>query len=154
MTMGVRNRLEDAWRFVDRSDPVGCWWWRGTIDGDGYGRFCFAGQNRIAHRIIYELATRTAPGELLVCHTCDERRCCNPAHLFLGTPADNMRDMVAKGREPSGERSGMARLRTRDMREIRQRLAEGVARSELATRFGVTKTTIGHIARRVTWRHV
>lgn len=153
--MGVRNRLEDAWSFVDRTDgDDACWWWRGSIDSHGYGRFSVAGMSRLAHRVIYELHTSESAHGMLVCHTCDERRCCNPAHLYLGTPADNSRDMVERGRASVGERAGQAKLTEAQVREIRQMAETGHSRREIAAWFGITTPNVGYILRRETWRHV
>lgn len=75
---------------------AGCWEWSGLRSARGYGRF--GHDSRRAHRIAWELTFGPVPDGLLVCHTCDNPPCIRPEHLFLGTDADNARDMVAKGR--------------------------------------------------------
>jgi hypothetical protein len=146
----LANRTEDAWKRVDRRGDNECWPWLGTIDGDGYGRMFVRCKNLLAHRLIYRLATGTDPGELLVCHTCDNRRCCNPAHLFLGTPADNSRDMAEKGRASRAA----AKLTLTDVRHVRALYDGGWDRRDIALVFGVTPTNVSTIGKRLTWRHV
>lgn len=88
----------------------GCWYWVGTIsratssDIDPYGLFKYDGRKRLAHRVSYILHKGNFPKDLCVCHTCDNRLCVNPDHLFLGTKADNIADMVSKGRHAHGPR--------------------------------------------------
>lgn len=77
---------------------TGCWLWEGTASNSGYGTVSVGRKSRSVHRVSWELFNGEIPDGLHVLHKCDTRTCCNPAHLFLGTPLDNMKDMVAKGR--------------------------------------------------------
>ena len=96
--------VDQFWAHVERGP--GCWLWTGPVDHRGYGRLTWLGQNwRLAHRVSLELAGRH-PGRLCALHRCDTPLCVNPAHLFLGTRAENNADMVAKGRHARGDRSG------------------------------------------------
>jgi hypothetical protein len=82
-------------RFMKKvlKQPNGCWDWQAQLDKGGYGRF----QNKAAHRWSYQYF-KSDPGQLLVCHNCDNRKCVNPDHLWIGSHQDNMRDMMKKGR--------------------------------------------------------
>ncbi len=93
------------WPKVDRSGPA-CWPWIGARNPGGYGNFGIGYRTHRASRVAYELTFGPIPAGMFVCHSCDNPPCCNPEHLFLGTNADNLRDMATKGRATGGKATG------------------------------------------------
>ena len=140
---------ERLWQRTEVRGLFDCWEWRGCTDRKGYGRIKHGG-NIPAHRVAWELAHGRIPSGLLVCHACDNRLCVNPAHLFLGTIADNNRDMAAKGRaaRQRGEANGRARL-TRDQVALIRATTGPVGR--VAERYGVGETTVRDIRSGRAW---
>lgn len=137
---------------------TGCW--EVPAVNDGYGTATVAGRQMGAHRLAYQIVFGPVPDGLMVCHSCDNRACVNPAHLWLGTNAENMADMARKGRRrgiagTSGENCGAAKLTESQVREIRRRYAAGgVSQRQLGAEYGVSQMPISYIVRRVTWKHV
>jgi hypothetical protein len=93
-------------RFISKvkKKPSGCWEWQGTMKKNGYGIFQDrtregSGKQLQAHRFSFEIFHGEIPPGLLVCHHCDNPKCVNPEHLFLGTHKDNTQDMIRKGRQ-------------------------------------------------------
>jgi hypothetical protein len=140
-----------------------CWYWAGTIDDTGYGvvrnRRTHLGEIK-AHRFSFRLFNGDIPDGLKVCHRCDIRNCVNPEHLFLGTQAENVRDMIDKGRKPvgvtpKGEAHHFSILTEESVKEIR-RLRSEVGRSyqSIANQFGVSMTTAHAVVNGRSWRHV
>ena len=103
----MRKTLTERFaRCVDKTPGYGptgnCWRWTAYVCKAGYGRITVNNYPRLAHRISYELHTGSVVGQLFVCHACDNPTCVNPAHLWVGTGADNMRDKCEKGRCNNG----------------------------------------------------
>jgi hypothetical protein len=140
------------WSRVDMRAPNGCWEYTGARDKWGYGDIQFLKKHVQAHRLSWKLL-RGEPGELDVLHKCHNPPCCNPAHLYLGTDADNTRDRVALRRHTFGERMAHAKLTEVQVLEIRAQRG-AVTQRELAKRYGVNQSTIGHLMVGRSWKHL
>ena len=135
-----------------------CWNWKAYIHEKGYGKFQIKPRRPAqAHRVAFSLVVGPVEDSVLVCHSCDNRKCCNPKHLFLGTPQDNMNDMIEKGRAKhpplNGELNGFSRLLEQDIPVIRN-LYGVLPTKELAARFNVHRDTIRLAAKGITWKHI
>jgi hypothetical protein len=134
----------------------GCWPWTGRVDSHGYGKMGFGGLIHKAHRAAYIAYVgeipETADGvRTCVLHRCDNPRCVNPMHLFLGTQADNMRDKMLKGRSigaHAGEANHGAKLNVARVRQIRD---EPEKAAEWASIFGVSKRAVLGVIKNETW---
>ena len=147
-------------RLFTRGASGECWEWSGAIIPTGYGRFnavTHRGRQAVpAHRFAYVSANGPIDGGLVVRHRCDNRRCVNPTHLELGSQADNLADMVKRGRakKARGEMAGKAKLTADDVREIRRRASAGERHPPIARDFGVHTASVWAIVHRHHWAHV
>lgn len=140
------------WEHVTKSDE-GCWEWSGIIL-DGYGYLGVDRHLRRANRLSWKLHFGDIPDHLCVLHSCDNRRCVNPAHLFLGTPADNAADMVRKGRSMKGTRNHKAKLTPEKVGQLRADWATGkYLQRELGAKYGITQAQAGNIIRQISWKN-
>lgn len=138
MTSDLEQRF-----FAKVKKTDGCWEWTASKNKRGYGQIAFQRRPHLAHRISFKIH-KGDPGRLHVCHTCDNPGCVNPEHLFLGTDADNIKDMVMKDRH-----SG--RLTSSDVKSIRE---SGETLVALAEKYGVAVTTVSAARSGATFRHV
>lgn len=148
---------------------TGCWIWmkctRGPDPSHQYGQILIDRKTRYAHQVSYEVFIGTVPKGTgyhgaCVLHRCDNSRCINPSHLFIGTHADNMADMARKNRlNPNhgiwnrGSRHGMSKLDEPTVLEIR-RLAASMKQVTICNRFGISPATASQIIRRRRWTHI
>lgn len=149
---------ERFWAKVDKRGPDECWPWIGFCKPSGYGQFWWDGTMRQAHRVAWILTRGEIPDGLYACHHCDNPPCVNPAHLWLGTRAENRRDQGEKGRDQfprpwqQGERHWSAKLSAEDVAEIRREYAAGgVTQTALAARYGIRNGHVSRIIRREVW---
>lgn len=138
---------------------TGCWEWTAAKMPDGYGMININGKTQRAHRLSYEFYNGEIPAGMCVCHRCDNPRCANPEHLFLGTQARNIADMDAKNRRARGNKvanKGMAhplsKLTEADVIAIRS--AKGISQRELAKHHGVSYQQVSKIVLGKRWAHL
>ncbi len=149
---------ERFFRYVGSKTTTGCILWSGCTSREGYGVLGSGtrkGRMLRASRIAYELLRSPIPQGLLVLHACDNPPCVNPAHLFLGTDADNMADKVRKGRQRRGETTPGAKLTDAMALRIREQYATGkFSQKQLAEEHGVAQSLISLIVNRMIWKHI
>ena len=129
----------------------GCWIWNGVISTHGYGKI---GKNGLAHRKSYEYVYGKIPKGLQVCHKCDNRTCVNPAHLFLGTNADNLKDMTDKGRRARGSKIANSILDEQKVLEIRKKRLSGWEYQQIADEYKISWYLVRSVCKNRQWKHV
>lgn len=146
------------WSKVDKRSPDECWPWTGHCVPGGYGNFrhgsTLDGTRRKtnAHRMAWTLAFGEPAAGMFVMHGCDNRACCNPAHLRLGTHADNMRDMVSKGRSLRGERHYASKIADADRETAVSRALGGMTQAAVASLHGISRSRVGQLVAAATRR--
>ena len=167
--MSAKNTPESFWARVQIGQPDACWEWQGARTSSGYGNLSWHGLHVQAHRVAYYLTSRgiklatsfRQPGvaksyRRFVLHQCDNRACCNPAHLFLGSMRANQLDAYRKGRkvQPRSEHAN-AKLTADHVREIRRRyVAGGILKATLGKDYGVSQAVISSVIRRATYKDI
>lgn len=142
------------WPKVDRSSLLGCWEWLSYRNTHGYGQLSDGIHVVLAHRVSWVLHNGPIPEGMVCRHDCDNRGCVNPAHLRIGTHADNIADKVSRNRQAKGEQNGRARLTVAQVYAIRRRGDAGEDPGVLAAEYGVTKRAVVYIIERTNWRHL
>jgi len=165
LTALARNRLA----LNTEVQASGCWTWTGAVTGEGYGSLRFNGTGWKAHRLCYLAYRGQIPHGLCVCHTCDNRVCINPDHLWIGTNQENAQDMGRKGRtglqrhpeqaklirmKQIGEQHPQAKLTNEAVRAIRKQVLAGKRTHEIANQYGVSQDTISRVGKKESWSHV
>lgn len=151
-----RMSLEERfWSKVRRNGPDDCWPWQGAQAALGHGMFWVSAERKrqSAHAIALELASGIQrPSGMHCCHRCDNPACCNPAHLYYGTPAQNSSDMVSRKRNSRGSGKVNALLSESQVKEIRSRYFAGETGASLAAEFGIQPGHLSNITRGRMWR--
>lgn len=152
MSAKLRRHAPPAERiaFYSAPDPSsGCILWTGFINKTGYGELKIRQKHHLAHRLSWSISQGPIPDGMFVCHKCDVRRCVNPDHLFLGTADDNTQDMMRKGRQRlvGAPPVKLDAVRARTIRESTE------SHRVIADRFGVSRSLVYAIKRRIVWAH-
>ena len=163
--MTTRRTIDDFWKIVDRSGgPDSCWPWLRSGNSGGYGLFTMSSVSRVAHQWAWIFTYGAIEGEdrrrgargTIVRHRCDNRLCCNPTHLELGTHLENARDRMNRGRSRPrrGEENGLHKLTDERVKDLRTRYSAGESQQSIADDFGVSQVAVSLVLRHRTWRHV
>jgi len=147
-----KNKKEDFWKYVNIGSKTECWDWVSSCDKDGYGDWRDSPIERKAHRMAYTLMNNGNIASLCVLHKCDNPKCCNPNHLFLGTHQDNVRDKCEKNRQCVGENNGNHKLTKIEVLEIRRLYLTGLySHTIIGKKFNVARQTVGKIIHNKIW---
>lgn len=159
----MNNSVERFWSkvYIPRNlsgepDRNKCWNWIANSRERRYGYFWsgtkYIGSHVFSYLLFNELST--IPNNQVICHSCDNTRCVNPYHLWLGTNKDNSQDAVAKGRMATGEKVGTSKLTESQVKQIKQLLTQGISQRRIAKIVNISQSTVSCINRNVYWRKV
>ena len=132
----------------------GCIEWTGPLYSNGYGSFSTGYDDKLAHRVAWELANGPIPEGMVVRHSCDNRKCVNPGHLLIGTQGDNMRDMIERGRAAAPPRGALSPrcILTRDMVDrIREARRNGESARSISAWAGVSPAHVSRVSTGARW---
>lgn len=133
-----------------------CWMWTASVAGKGYGQMKLPKQRKqeYSHRLSYMIYKGEIPEGKYVCHTCDNPRCVNPDHLFIGTNKENLQDMKAKGRSTFGEKNARAKLTEEQVKQIKSCLDSGMTQTQIAAAFNIHQVHVSRIKNGLRWEHL
>lgn len=160
---GVKGRYKyctEVCRFMEKveaNDKNGCWIWKAGKRPDGYGEFVPIGKRSgLAHRESYRIFKGPIKDKMFILHSCHNPSCVNPDHLRQGTNKDNVHDMLKakRNKQPSGENSGMSKLTSDIVQNIREKFKEGMSYAALGRLFNISAVQASNIVRRVSWKHI
>lgn len=152
-----QSSIDRFWNKVNLEPISECWNWVGGINARGYGNFWINGKIVSAHRVAWEIYNLCeVPKGMWVLHKCDNKKCCNPCHLYIGTASDNMMDSIYRDKFPKdfnqGENNPSAKLSKEDVIEIRRLYETGkYSQMELSRMYGLNPTYAHSIIRRKKW---
>lgn len=175
LALGVKLNLRAERRLLAKMEPLGgdlrrrfwnkvkigptseCWEWNHYTTSLGYGQYLLFGRKLRAHRVAYIFFTREIiPEGLFACHSCDNKKCCNPRHIWLGTNRQNQLDAAKKGllRPPRGENCHWSKLTNNKVLKIRKLISQKIPERKIAKLFGVSYQQINKIKLRQRWNHI
>ena len=152
----TNKQLNNFWKKVNKNAPNNCWEWTASLDSKFYGQFRLNGKNILAHRLSWIILVGLIPDNLCVLHKCDNTKCINPDHLWLGTQQDNIKDMFKKGRAKSriGESNPACKLTTKQVLCIKALLKNGDKLSNVAKLYNINRCTVADIKYGRSWTSV
>jgi hypothetical protein len=161
MPTGVYERKKKSveerfWKYVNKDCENGCWHFTGSLSNNRYGKLGVNGKFISAHRFSYQLSYGEIPEGMHCCHKCDNPRCVNPDHLFIGTRSENMQDMLNKnrGNKVKGSLHHSSKLTEDQVLSIKKRIASGEKQCNIAKEFGIANCQITYIKNGRNWKHV
>lgn len=147
------TQLNHLWAYTKINNDTGCFEWQGALDKHGYGKICTNHRtlrpHRLAYSILHNIELKT---DQQLNHTCNNRRCWNPDHLYLGTQLQNIQDRDRDGCPTRGENHPQSKLTIRQVGEIKQLLKSNIKDQEIAAQFNISRSTVLDIKSRRTWR--
>lgn len=160
--MSKPQTKQSFWEKVNKSNVNDCWDWSGSCNNTGYGTVAWNGKVYVAHRVAAWLSNKVPTLEApknkrapyFVLHKCDNRKCCNPKHFFIGNYTDNQKDAYLKNRrqQPKGEKHANAKLNKNEVKHIRQMYKnKWFTQTELAKEYGVSQRVISLIVRGISY---
>lgn len=153
MHLSERN-LKNFWNKVTKLSNQDCWEWTACLQSNGYGQIRFDNKVHYSHRLSYFIHFGHIPEDKHVLHRCDNRKCVNPLHLFLGDQASNMADCAAKRRNAHGTRSPLSKITEQQLAEIRRLSESGCTCKYISNKYNLHYNTIYKILKGVTYKHV
>jgi hypothetical protein len=145
--------IDRFWSRVDKSDE--CWLWTGAVSHSGYGIIGVQSKHVSTHRFSYHIAYGDIPNGMVVCHSCDNKLCVNPDHLFAGTQKQNIEDAMRKMRHVHGEKVGISKLTDKLVIAIRHEYRYcGFTQVQLAKKYNMSQSQISYVVTGFCWKHL
>lgn len=151
LVLSIKDRLSSLSKV---NELTGCIEWVASLSKDGYGKMDIHRRTMRSHIVSYREHKGEFPEGMQVLHTCANRKCINPEHLYIGTHKQNMKDMIRDGNYAYGSRHGRAKIKEADVHEIHLSASKGITRKSLAHKFDLSVTVVGHILTGKLWKHV